>query len=152
MPPVTSTGMASTSTTVATIARTGQCPKISIRIATHSHVESWVKLRAQLWGDTSLDKHWDEAAAMLAKSPDECVDLLDVVDGEAIRAFAEAALRRDHVNGCETSPVVFLEGILADIGFERDLETCSPEKTVWRRGPVGVIISAAARSVSISLS
>ncbi len=42
--------------------------------------------------------------------------------------------------------------ILADIGFERDLETCSSEKTVWRRGPVFVIISTAARTVSISLS
>lgn len=48
---------------------------------------------------------------MLAKSPDECVVFLDVVDGFGIRAFAEAALRRDHVNGCETSPVAFLEGI-----------------------------------------
>jgi aminoglycoside 6'-N-acetyltransferase I len=82
-----------------------------IRIATHSDVESWVELRAQLWGDTPLDQHRDEAAAMLAKSPDECVVFLDVVDGVGIRAFAEAALRRDHVNGCETSPVAFLEGI-----------------------------------------
>jgi aminoglycoside 6'-N-acetyltransferase I len=34
------------------------------------------------------------------------------VDGEArIRGFSEAALRRDYVNGCKTSPVAFLEGI-----------------------------------------
>jgi len=28
-----------------------------------------------------------------------------------VSGFAEASLRRDYVNGCETSPVAFLEGI-----------------------------------------
>ena len=28
-----------------------------------------------------------------------------------VTGFAEVTLRRDHVNGCETSPVAFLEGI-----------------------------------------
>lgn len=35
---------------------------------------------------------------------------LAVDDGRAV-GFAEASLRRDYVNGCETSPVAFLEGI-----------------------------------------
>jgi hypothetical protein len=42
--------------------------------------------------------------------------------------------------------------VLPDIGFERDLAACSPEKTVWRRGTVCVVISTATRTVSISLS
>ena len=33
-----------------------------------------------------------------------------IMDGELI-GFAEASVRRDYVNGCETSPVAFLEGI-----------------------------------------
>jgi aminoglycoside 6'-N-acetyltransferase I len=33
-----------------------------------------------------------------------------IVGGELI-GFAEASLRHDYVNGCETSPVAFLEGI-----------------------------------------
>ncbi|MFV2053338.1 aminoglycoside 6'-N-acetyltransferase [Aliiroseovarius sp. YM-037] len=82
-----------------------------IRIANFSDLHGWVELRAQLWDDTPLDRHRDEATAMLAKSPDECIVFLDVVDGTGIRAFAEAALRYDHVNGCETSPVAFLEGV-----------------------------------------
>jgi aminoglycoside 6'-N-acetyltransferase I len=28
-----------------------------------------------------------------------------------VTGFAEAAIRRDYVNGCETSPVAFVEGI-----------------------------------------
>lgn len=48
---------------------------------------------------------------MLAKSPGQSIVFLDVIDGVVIRAFAEAALRHDHVNGCESSPVAFLEGI-----------------------------------------
>ncbi|WP_299149254.1 aminoglycoside 6'-N-acetyltransferase [uncultured Tateyamaria sp.] len=82
-----------------------------IRTATPSDIERWVALRAQLWADTSMDEHRDEAAAMLAKSPDNAIVCLDVVDGTRIRAFAEATLRHDHVNGCNTSPVAFLEGI-----------------------------------------
>lgn len=82
-----------------------------IRIATSSDMEGWAKLRAQLWDDTPYDQHLAEVAAMLAKPFGECIAFLDVVDGTGIRAFAEAALRHDHVNGCETSPVAFLEGI-----------------------------------------
>lgn len=82
-----------------------------IRIATSSDIQGWAELRAQLWEDTVYDRHLDEIATMLTKPAGECVAFLDVVDGTGIRAFAEAALRHDHVNGCETSPVAFLEGI-----------------------------------------
>lgn len=96
---------------IADIPETRQYQDMSIRIATPADVEGWVALRAQLWRDTSLDQHRNEAAAMLAKSPEEGIAFLDVVNDADIRAFAEAALRNDHVNGCETSPVAFLEGI-----------------------------------------
>jgi len=42
--------------------------------------------------------------------------------------------------------------VLADIGFERDFEAFSPEKRIWRRGQLCVIISTAAPTVSVSLS
>jgi aminoglycoside 6'-N-acetyltransferase I len=37
---------------------------------------------------------------------------MNTEDGAA--GFAEASLRRDYVNGCVTSPVVFLEGIYVE--------------------------------------
>ncbi len=83
---------------------------MTIRIATVADVEAWVRLRVQLWEDTSLGVHRDEIAAILAR-PETCVAFLEE-DGEtSLRAFAEASLRQDHVNGCETTPVAFLEGI-----------------------------------------
>lgn len=99
---------------------------MSIRIATSSDMEGWVGLRAQLWDDTSIEQHRAEAATMLAKAPDECITFLHATDEGGIRAFAEAALRRDYVNGCETSPVAFLEGIFVcsedrGTGIGRDL-------------------------------
>ena len=39
-------------------------------------------------------------------------------DGKAI-GFAEATLRIDHVNGCESSPVAFLEGVFVIPEFRR---------------------------------
>ncbi|NVK36041.1 MAG: GNAT family N-acetyltransferase [Rhodobacteraceae bacterium] len=82
-----------------------------IHTATHSDLQAWVALRAQLWDDTSLEQHRNEALALLAKAPGESIALLGISDQSDVRAFAEATLRHDHVNGCETSPVAFLEGI-----------------------------------------
>lgn len=48
---------------------------------------------------------------MLAKSPSNAITFLKIEEGSGIRAFAEVTMRHDHVNGCDTSPVAFLEGI-----------------------------------------
>ncbi len=97
-----------------------------IRIATTSDIEAWAELRAQLWTDMTYDQHLDEAATMLARPSGEFIAFLDVVDGAGIRAFAEAALRHDYVNGCATSPVAYLEGVFVrpedrGAGVGRDL-------------------------------
>jgi len=47
---------------------------------------------------------------MLALSPEKGVVFL-AVERSDVCGFAEATMRHDHVNGCETSPVAFLEGI-----------------------------------------
>lgn len=83
---------------------------MSIRIATIADIEAWAGLRAELWTDTSREEHLDEIAAMLAGPGGSCIGFLEE-DGSGLRAFAEAALRHDHVNGCETTPVAFLEGV-----------------------------------------
>jgi len=63
----------------------------------------WAALRRQLWPnsqDAELLTTLERGAAFLIRDD----------TGRAI-GFAEAALRHDYVNGCNTSPVVFLEGI-----------------------------------------
>jgi len=71
-------------------------------------IADWVALRAELWPDEDAAVMAAEAPAILA-DPDKLV-LLAREAGEAV-GFAEAAVRQDYVNGCETSPVAFLEGI-----------------------------------------
>ncbi|WP_282611409.1 aminoglycoside 6'-N-acetyltransferase [Pelagibius sp. Alg239-R121] len=97
-----------------------------IRIATTTDIEAWAELRVRLWADMTYEQHRDEAAAMLARPSGEFVAFLDLADGTGIRAFAEAALRHDYVNGCQTSPVAYLEGIFVrpenrGAGIGRDL-------------------------------
>ncbi|MEM9427597.1 MAG: aminoglycoside 6'-N-acetyltransferase [Pseudomonadota bacterium] len=82
-----------------------------IRTATSSDIHAWISLRTELWGDTSLDQHRDEVTKMLARPADQCAVFLDIANESEIRGFAEATLRHDYVNGCNTSPVAFLEGI-----------------------------------------
>ena len=68
----------------------------------------WVALRIALWPDADREIMAREAPGMLAGP-----DLLVRLACEAGRAigFVEASIRRDYVNGCESSPVAFVEGI-----------------------------------------
>ncbi|KAB0676732.1 GNAT family N-acetyltransferase [Aureimonas leprariae] len=63
-----------------------------------------------LWPEEDADAHLDDIALSFGRAPDFAAFLaLDALDTPV--GFAEASLRRDYVNGCKTSPVLFLEGI-----------------------------------------
>ncbi|KQN76824.1 aminoglycoside 6'-acetyltransferase [Devosia sp. Leaf64] len=67
-------------------------------------------MRTALWPSGGNGEHAAEIAELL-DDPGETINLIARgADGAAL-GFAEAALRRDYVNGCKTSPVAFLEGI-----------------------------------------
>jgi aminoglycoside 6'-N-acetyltransferase I len=72
--------------------------------------DAWVALRIALWPDEPADVMIDEIDRILAAPDDDRPAWLALNDDGPI-GFAEASLRRDYVNGCETSPVAFLEGI-----------------------------------------
>lgn len=55
---------------------------------------------------------------MLAGSPHKSVVFLKVTGDNGLCGFAEASLRYDYVNGCESSPVAFLEGIFVHPDFQ----------------------------------
>ena len=78
--------------------------------ATAAHTAPWARMRVALWPDGSLADHHSDIADMLAGGDDLTAFVAIDGHGEAI-AFVEAALRRDYVNGCDTSPVVFVEGL-----------------------------------------
>jgi len=89
-----------------------------IETATHGTLEDWAALRHALWPQATESVHREEAAALLG-TPDRAVAFLAYDARGTVAGFAEAALRHDYVNGCETSPVAFLEGIYVLPGQRR---------------------------------
>lgn len=82
--------------------------------ANAAHVERWALMRHALWPDGPIDEHRDEILVMLRGGGDDALALLAMnAAGEPV-GFAEAALRHDYVNGCDSSPVLFLEGIYVE--------------------------------------
>jgi aminoglycoside 6'-N-acetyltransferase I len=80
-----------------------------IRLCTPDDLADWARLRTALWPEEDASTHAEEANAVLGDG--DALALLCRDDSQQPLGFAEAALRRDYVNGCETSPVAFLEGV-----------------------------------------
>ncbi|MGV8833901.1 MAG: aminoglycoside 6'-N-acetyltransferase [Devosia sp.] len=84
-----------------------------IVVATATDLADWAALRQALWPDTAPEEHQAEIAAQVARPHDTINLVARQADGTAV-GFAEASIRHDHVNGCDTSPVAFLEGIYVE--------------------------------------
>ena len=78
----------------------------------------WVTLRQALWPQATEQEHRLEAEAALADTGKAIAFLARDAAGAAV-GFAEVTLRRDHVNGCATSPVAFLEGLYVHPDWRR---------------------------------
>ena len=84
---------------------------VAIEACTELLDSAWLALRCALWPDTDEADHRVEMAQLLAAGPQRCMQFVSrAADGTAL-GLAEAALRHDHVNGTDTSPVAFLEGL-----------------------------------------
>jgi aminoglycoside 6'-N-acetyltransferase I len=79
-----------------------------IQAAAENDSKDWIALRMALWPEAQ--DHEGDLARMLA-APERFITFLARDDSGAAVGFAEISLRHDYVNGCETSPVGFLEGI-----------------------------------------
>jgi aminoglycoside 6'-N-acetyltransferase I len=96
-----------------------------IVMARKSHVDGWCRLRLKLWPEGSEADYRQEIGEMLL-SPDRFAAFVALAPDGGVVGFAEASLRSDYVNGCDTSPVAFLEGIFVVAerrrsGIARDL-------------------------------
>jgi aminoglycoside 6'-N-acetyltransferase I len=83
---------------------------VNIARATVADADAWLALRLALWPGDRRDEFAAEISRLLAAPRDTVTFIAHDDAGEAV-GFVEAALRHDYVNGCETSPVAFLEGI-----------------------------------------
>ena len=72
------------------------------------------KLAIQMWEDNTIEGLSEELAEII-KSPESAVFLL--YDGDEAIGFAQCQLRHDYVEGAESSPVGYLEGIFVDAAY-----------------------------------
>jgi aminoglycoside 6'-N-acetyltransferase I len=91
---------------------------LHIEHATVRYRDGWLKLRAALWPDENAEDMAHEIDATFRLEPATTLALLALIDGRAV-GFAEVSVRTDYVNGCETSAVVFLEGIYVEPDYRR---------------------------------
>lgn len=81
---------------------------MNIRRAEAADLDIITALALELWPDHDYDELWQEMADIMS-SPEAAFFLLET-DGDA-KGFAQCQLRHDYVEGTETSPVGYLEGI-----------------------------------------
>jgi aminoglycoside 6'-N-acetyltransferase I len=82
---------------------------IAVAPAVPADAGDWMDMRNALWPHSGLDRHRSDIDETL-EHRNHTQAFIARIDGIAA-GFAEASLRTDYVNGCETSPVAFLEGI-----------------------------------------
>lgn len=92
---------------------------ITIIPATADTLESWTRLRTCLWPETQEAEHRSELEEYFQNNSENSSVFLARTETGYIVGFAEAVLRTDYVNGCTTSPVVFLEGIYVQDSYRR---------------------------------
>ena len=78
----------------------------------------WLGLRKALWPDGADDEHEMEMAAFVA-APERYGQFMACADDGRPIGLAEVSLRSDYVNGTESSPVAFLEGLFVEASSRR---------------------------------
>lgn len=79
--------------------------------ATPDQLDCWAEMRIALWPWDDVAAHREQAESLYLAGNPERNAFIALDDGGKAIGFAEAALRRDYVEGCESSPVAFLEGV-----------------------------------------
>jgi aminoglycoside 6'-N-acetyltransferase I len=96
----------------------GESEGISIERGTLSRLEDWIALRQALWPEAAAEELRHGAEALMNGSR-RAAFFLALTVRQGTVGFAEATLRTDYVNGCDTSPVGFLEGIYVQPNWRR---------------------------------
>jgi aminoglycoside 6'-N-acetyltransferase I len=90
-----------------------------VRLATATDITHWAALRIALWDWDTIGDHRNQAEEpYLAGNPDRAAFVALDAKRNMI-GFAEATIRRDYVEGCESWGVAFLEGIYVQSGARK---------------------------------
>ena len=87
-----------------------------IRKASQADASAAAKLACQLWPDNAVTEMTEEFKQLLDK--EDAAVFLAEAEGEAI-GFAQCQLRWDYVEGTDSSPVGYLEGIFVREEYRR---------------------------------
>lgn len=79
--------------------------------------KEWLRLRVALWPDASLEEHRREMAPFLRDAQETAVFVVERPDGR-LGGFLEAGAR-SYAEGCDTSPVGYIEGWYVDADLRR---------------------------------
>lgn len=90
---------------------------MNIRVQLPEDDVEWLRLRSALWPDVSAENHRREMAGWIVR-PDTVVLVAPRPMGTGLAGFVEAGAR-SLAEGCETSPVAYLEGWYADADMRR---------------------------------
>jgi aminoglycoside 6'-N-acetyltransferase I len=78
----------------------------------------WLQMRMALWTDSTADVHRAYMAISLAQ-PERFLQLMMYDEQHQPIGFIEGAIRGDYVNGTESSPVGFVEGVFVVPAWRR---------------------------------
>jgi aminoglycoside 6'-N-acetyltransferase I len=81
-----------------------------IERCTRCEQPGWLELRDALWPQ-ERDVQLAEMAAIAAQPQQRFAAFVAYAKDGEVQGFAEAAIRTDYVNGVQSSPVGFLEGL-----------------------------------------
>jgi len=85
-------------------------PKIRIERCSSLDQPGWLDMRLALWPDATADDHRGYMAISLAQ-PERYLQLMMYGENGQPLGFIEGSIRSDYVNGTESSPVGFVEGV-----------------------------------------
>ena len=88
--------------------------EVKIRKITEQDIPHWIAMRKKLWPHASYDELKDAEHLFKAEN---FVCFFAEMETELV-GFIELALR-PYVNGCDTSPVAFIEGIWVDDRYQK---------------------------------
>jgi aminoglycoside 6'-N-acetyltransferase I len=78
----------------------------------------WLDFRLALWPDATAEEHLGYMAISLAQ-PERFIQLMSYDERRAPLGFIEGSIRGDYVNGTESSPVGFVEGVFVTPTWRR---------------------------------
>jgi aminoglycoside 6'-N-acetyltransferase I len=88
----------------------------TVRLIRPEDLAEWLRLRRRLWPRTPEHRQIEEASSILSNAEANAVLVADI--GNELAGFVEVSMR-DHVEGCETGPVGYIEGWYVEPEYRR---------------------------------